>query len=182
MVPDPIRLEWTGAPGRAFLTRQGDASDVEAALGTSHRLNGTARGRDPAILNGRRRGTKDFLGRVADTMQWHEPRTKARATDPVDVFGAASAVANIADKPSMRTKPSRLRSLPRHHEKRRNYSFRIPGCALLTGGAIDGLATCNGPEYPTQREESAGRTMRAASQGECDGCHFHFRKTLQGIE
>jgi hypothetical protein len=85
---------------------------VEAALGTSQRLTETVSGRDLAILNGRRRGTEGFLGRVGDTMQLAEPRSKARPTDPVDVFGAASAATAIADKPSVRTKASRLRSLP----------------------------------------------------------------------
>jgi hypothetical protein len=85
---------------------------VEAALGTSHRLTETVSGRDLAILNGRRRGTEDFLGRVADPTQLAEPRSKARPIDPVDVFGAASAAAAKADKPSTRIKASCLRSLP----------------------------------------------------------------------
>ena len=67
-----------------------NTSNVEAALGTSHRLTGTAVRRDPATWNGRRRGTKDFLGRREQSPQSHEPRLKVRAADPVEVFGAAS--------------------------------------------------------------------------------------------
>jgi hypothetical protein len=64
IAPDPIPLEWTGAAGRAFLMQVKEyTSDVEAALGTSQRLTETVSGRDLAFLNGRRRGTKDFLGR-----------------------------------------------------------------------------------------------------------------------
>ena len=65
-------------------------ANVEAALGTSRSLTETVFGRDLANLPGRRRGTKDFLGRVGDTTQSLGPRSKARAADPVDVFGAAS--------------------------------------------------------------------------------------------
>jgi hypothetical protein len=90
---------------------------VEAALGPSHRLTETVHGRDLAILNGRRRGTKDFLGRVGDTAQLAEPRSKARPTDPIDVFGAVSAAAAIADKPSVRVKASSLCSLPERNLK-----------------------------------------------------------------
>jgi hypothetical protein len=92
---------------------------VEAALGTSHRLTETVRGRDLAILNGRHRGTEDFLGRVGDTAQLAEPRSKAQPIDPVDVFGAASAAAAKVDKPSVRVKASGLCSLPEHNVKRR---------------------------------------------------------------
>jgi hypothetical protein len=64
IAPDPIAFEWTGVPGRAFLMQvKENTSDVEAALGTSQRLTETVFGRDLALLNGRRRGTKDFLGR-----------------------------------------------------------------------------------------------------------------------
>jgi hypothetical protein len=64
--------------------------NVEAALGPSHRLTGTVARRDPAILNGRSRGTKDFLGRGEKSPQSQEPRPKAPVVDPIDVFGAAS--------------------------------------------------------------------------------------------
>ena len=63
---------------------------MEAALSTSHRLTETVSGRDLAILNGRHWGTEGFLGRVGDTTQSAEPRSKAQPIDPVDVFGAAS--------------------------------------------------------------------------------------------
>ena len=90
---------------------------MEAALGTSYCLTATVCGRDRAILNGRRRGTKDFLGRVGDTAQCAEPRLKAQRIDPVDVFGAASAAAATADNPSAQVKASRLGSLPKYNEK-----------------------------------------------------------------
>jgi len=89
----------------SFAQHEGDASDVEAALGTSHCLTGTAL-RDPATLNGRRRGTEDFLGRVAHTTQSAGPRSKAQPIDPVDVFGAASAAA--VKQISLRRGSSRL--------------------------------------------------------------------------
>jgi hypothetical protein len=92
---------------------------VEAALGTSHRLTETVHGRDLAILNGRRWGTEDFLGRVGDTMQLAEPRSKAQPADPVDVFGAASAAAAKADKPSMQVTASGLCNLPERTVKGR---------------------------------------------------------------
>ena len=69
-----------------------------------------------------RRGTEDFLGRVGDTTQSQEPRTKVLAVDPVDVFGAASAATMIADKPSARIKPFGLCILQGHNAKRRNQS------------------------------------------------------------
>ena len=100
---------------------------MEAALSTSHRLTETVYGRDLAILNGRHWGTEDFLGRVGDTMQLAEPRSKARPTDPVDVFGAASAAAAKADKPSVQVKASGLCNLPGHNVKRRNYSSEFRG-------------------------------------------------------
>jgi hypothetical protein len=99
----------------SFDTQEGVASNVEAALGTSHRLTETAFERDLAILNGRRRGTKDFLGRVGDTAQLVEPRSKAQPIDPVEVFGAASAAAAKADKPSVRVKSSGLCHLPEYN-------------------------------------------------------------------
>src|ERR1700733_14095954 len=90
-VPHPLCLEWTGVPGRALpMQTKENTSDVEAALGTSHRLTGTAFGREPATLNGRRRGTKEFLGRGERSSQSKGTRSKFRSADPVDVFGAAS--------------------------------------------------------------------------------------------
>ena len=112
--PRPVGMDRRAWP--SFITTEGDASNVEAALGTSQRLTETVFGRDLAILNGRRRGTKDFLGRVGDTMQLAEPRSKAQSADPVEVFGAASAAALEVDKPSVRTKASRLCNLPEPNE------------------------------------------------------------------
>jgi hypothetical protein len=63
---------------------------VEAASDASRRLTGTVLRRDPAALNGRRRGTKDFLGRGAQSSQSNGTRLKFHSTDPVDVLGAAS--------------------------------------------------------------------------------------------
>ena len=123
IAPDPFRLEWTGAPGRALRTRAGDASNVEAALGTSHCLTGTLPpADDPAILNGRRRGTKDFLGRGEQSSQSAKPRSKAQRINPVDVFGAASAATAMVDNPSVRTESSGLPFLPKHNVRRCNYS------------------------------------------------------------
>lgn len=62
-----------GASPPSFITTEGDASDVEPALGPSHRLTETVHGRDLAILNGRRRGTEDFLGRGERSSQLAEP-------------------------------------------------------------------------------------------------------------
>ena len=109
---------------------------MEAALGTSHRLTETVHGRDLAILNGRRRGTKDFLGRVGDTTQPLGPRSKAQGADPIDVFGAASAATATADKPSARMKPFAAPSLL-DPTKKKTLFFRIPRCAHLTSEAID---------------------------------------------
>jgi hypothetical protein len=86
-----------------FMNGKETQANVEAASGTSHDLTETVSRRDLASLNGRRRGTKDFLGRVAQSTQSRQPTPKAGVTDPVDVFGATSAAAAMADKPSMRT-------------------------------------------------------------------------------
>jgi hypothetical protein len=67
-----------------------NTSDVEAALGTSHRLTGTIFGCEPAALNGRRRGTEEFLGRAERSSQSNGTRSKSGSADLVDVFGAAS--------------------------------------------------------------------------------------------
>ena len=90
MVPDPVRFDWTGVPCRVFLSVKGLACDVEAALGPRHRLTETAARRDLATLNGRGRGTKDFLGRVSGPHAIAPAEAKADAIDPVDVLGAAS--------------------------------------------------------------------------------------------
>ena len=100
---------------------------MEAAPAPSQFRTGTALARDPTILNGRRRGTEDFLGRVAHTTQSAEPRSKAQPIDPVDVFGAASAAADQADKAPARIKPSRLCSLLGHSEIEGTYSSQFRG-------------------------------------------------------
>src|SRR5438105_3438436 len=134
--PRPVGMDRRAWP--SFAQHEGDASDVEAALGTSHCLTGTAL-RDPATLNSRRRGTEDSLGRVAHTTQSAGPRSKAQPIDPVDVFGAASAAADQADKPPAWIKPSRLCSLPGHSEIEGTYSSEIPRCAHLTFEPTDGF-------------------------------------------
>src|ERR1700674_5602629 len=113
-------------------------ANVEAASGTSHYLTETVSRRDLAILNGRRRGTKDFLGRVGQTTQSREPTPKVGVTDPVDVFGAASAAAAMADKPSVRTPTLGLVHPSGTPRKRRNYSSNS-GVRVLTKEAIDGF-------------------------------------------
>ena len=62
---------------------------LEAALGPSQCLTGTVARREPAALNGRRRGTKEFLGRGEKSLQPRGARSKPLWADPVDVFGAA---------------------------------------------------------------------------------------------
>ena len=102
--------------------------NVEAASETSHILTETVSRRDLASLNGRRRGTKDFLGRVAHTTQSRTPNQKAGATDPVDVFGAASAAA--AWQTNLRRGRQRLTCLSfRDTAKKEGIILQIPGCA-----------------------------------------------------
>lgn len=133
----PTPSAWNGPARLAELfAHQGDASNVEAALGTSHRLTGTASPRDPDFLNGRGRGTEVFLGRGARSPQSAGPRSKAQPTDTVDVFGAASAATATADKPQARVKSFAAPSLLDATKKKR-LLFRIPRCAHLTSGALD---------------------------------------------
>ena len=116
--PDPFLREWTGVPGRAVLMHMKEnTSDAEAALGPSRCLTGTVVRRDPAYLNGRRRGTKNFLGRGERSSQSQGPRQKAPVADPVDVFGAASRGHCFTDKTSTRRKSSALSILPGYHAK-----------------------------------------------------------------
>jgi hypothetical protein len=148
----------------SFITTEGDASNVEAALGTSHRLTETVCGRDLAILNGRHWATEDFLGRLGDTTPFAGPRSKAQRTDPVEVFGAASAATAKADKPSVRVKTSGLWILPEYLVKRSHYSSGIPGCAPLTFGVIDGFGSVLSPRSAV-RTPLPSRTRRAVGTG-----------------
>ena len=109
---------------------------------------------DPAALNGRRRGTKDFLGRDILVSQSRAPRPKAHAADPVEVFGAASiADTAVADKPSMRIKTLGLVHPSRHQEKEgiilRHYAVRV-----LTIEAIDVLAGRPPSDHNSDRDRA----------------------------
>jgi hypothetical protein len=105
-----------------------NTSDVEAALGTSHRLTGTAARRDPAILNGRGRGTKDFLGRGEQSSQSRGTRLKFRSADPVDVFGAASRGHRKCRQTFAAAETARLVHPSETRRNTKELFFRIPGC------------------------------------------------------
>lgn len=70
--PLPLGMDRHAWPSVTF--QEGNTRDGEAALGTSHCLTETVSERNLAILNGRRRGTKDFLGRLGNTRQSAKPR------------------------------------------------------------------------------------------------------------
>jgi hypothetical protein len=127
----PTPSAWNGPARLAELLLRPvkeNTSDVEAALDTSQRLTGTAFGRDPAILNGRRRGTKDFLGRGEQSPQPHEPRLKARAADPVEVFGAASRGYHSCRQTFDAVDNVRLVHPSVTRREKKKLFFSIPGC------------------------------------------------------
>ena len=171
--------------GPSFLNKNRTASDVEAALDSSHRLTGTVLGREPAILNGRFRGTEVFLGRGEKSPQSHEPRPKERAADPVDVFGAASAVAAIVDKPSMRADTLALSILLKQHFEE-SVNLQISWCAPLTVRAIDGFARLginDRDSYADGNQNFCGSPVRGIENDGArgNGCHGALENGVTSI-
>ena len=129
--PRPLGMDRRVWPSFFLCRLRRRQANVEAALGPSQRLTGTVARRDPAALNGRRRGTKDFLGRGERFPQSRRTRPKLFSADPVEVFGAASiADTVIADKPSTRMQTLGLVNPSRTHRKRRNYSSELRGAPI----------------------------------------------------
>ena len=139
-LPTPCALNGPARLAEFYLMQTKEhTNDVEAALGPSQRLTETVCGRDLANLHGRRRGTKDFLGRVANTTPSAEPRSKAPPADPVDVFGAASRGYRKCRQTFDAGASVSTGAAFRNTRKTKELFFRIPGCAHLTFEAIDGF-------------------------------------------
>jgi hypothetical protein len=103
--PDPIHFGLDRRAWPSFCTHagEGETTNVEAALDLSQSLTGTVLEREPAILNGQRRGTKDFRGRDTLVSQSGGAEVKGAPGRPCRcVWCRFHADAVTADKPSTR--------------------------------------------------------------------------------
>ena len=137
--PHLVGMDRRAWPSFYLMPTKEHTSDVEAALGLSQRLTGTVSGRDPAALNGRRRGTKDFLRRGEKPPQSTGTRSKSLPADLVDVFGAASRSYHYSRQTFGADQTISLAHPAGTYCKTKGLFFGIPRYAPLTIQAIDGL-------------------------------------------